>query len=290
MTKHIEEVEKRSFKDKFKIFMIFLVIILTLLYCYARYLGTTGLIVNEITIVNSEIPDSFNGVKIVHFSDLHYGRTINEKELVKMVKQINKIKPDIVVFTGDLIDKDIKVDNAMVNILTTQLSLINSTIGKYAITGNHDYNNDFYKNIMVDSAFNIMNNNYDIVYYKSLKPIFLGGLGNYTYANADIQTVMDYYKTNTDLYTIILMHEPDYMNKMKSYPIDLVLAGHSHNGQVRIPFYGKLYTPKGSRSYYDNYYKINKTDLYISSGMGCSTVNVRLFNRPSINFYRLSNK
>ena len=133
-------------------------------------------------------------------------------------------------------------------------------------------------------------NNYDVIYYKSLTPILLGGLGNYTYNNADIESITNYYKTNPDLYTVILVHEPDYMTKMLNANVDLVLAGHSHNGQVRLPLYGKIYTPSKAKKYYDSYYRVNKTDLYISSGIGCSTINVRLFDRPSINFYRLNNK
>lgn len=290
MTKQSEEIKHKSLKDKLRSFIIFFVIILVLIYLYARYVGTTGLLVNEITIVNKQIPDSFNGLKVVQFSDLHYGRTIKEAELKNIVLKINKIKPDIVLFTGDLIDKDIKMTPKDITYITTQLSLITSTVGKYAVVGNHDYNNDFFKKIMIDSSFDLLVNNYDIVYHKSLTPILLGGLGNYTYANANIDMVMDYYKTNPDLYTIILVHEPDYMKKMVDKNIDLVLSGHSHNGQIRIPFYGKLFTPVGAKKYFDDYYKINETDFYISSGIGCSTVNVRLFNRPSINFYRLSNK
>ena len=63
---------------------------------------------------------------------------------------------------------------------------------------------------------------------------------------------------------------------------------HSHNGQIRLPGIGALYTPNGSKKYYDNYYDLDETPLYISSGIGVSIVNYRLFNKPSINFYRIN--
>ena len=66
------------------------------------------------------------------------------------------------------------------------------------------------------------------------------------------------------------------------------MAGHSHNGQIRLPIIGALYTPEGAREYYDEHYVIDGIDLYISSGIGVSLVNYRFWNRPSINFYRLS--
>ena len=75
---------------------------------------------------------------------------------------------------------------------------------------------------------------------------------------------------------------------IKDYNVDLVLSGHSHNGQINIPFIKKYFLPKGSRKYYDNYYKVQDTDLYISSGIGLSRLNLRMFNKPSINFYRIN--
>ena len=91
-------------------------------------------------------------------------------------------------------------------------------------------------------------------------------------------------------YKIILVHEPDYIDTITSKynNINLVLAGHSHNGQINIPYIKKLLLPEGSKKYYNNYYKVNNTNLYISSGLGESKINFRLFNKPSINFYRIN--
>ena len=86
------------------------------------------------------------------------------------------------------------------------------------------------------------------------------------------------------------MHEPDFIDEIDYRKFDLVLAGHSHNGQVRLPFIGALVKPNYAKKYYDEYYKIKNTDLYISSGIGVSEVNFRLFNRPSFNLYRLTNR
>ena len=90
-------------------------------------------------------------------------------------------------------------------------------------------------------------------------------------------------------YKILLLHEPDFIEDVNYQEFNLILAGHSHNGQVRLPFIGALYTPDGSKKYYDEYYDLGKSKLYISSGLGTSTINFRFFNRPSFNFYRLTN-
>ena len=90
-------------------------------------------------------------------------------------------------------------------------------------------------------------------------------------------------------YKILIMHEPDSLDSIKDISFDLVLAGHSHLGQVRIPIIGSIVTPEGAKKYKDEYYQKGNTDLYISGGIGTSKVSFRLFNRPSFNLYRLVN-
>ena len=91
------------------------------------------------------------------------------------------------------------------------------------------------------------------------------------------------------IYEILLIHEPDFIEDVDYGKFDLVLAGHSHNGQVRLPLIGAIIKPVGAETYYDEYYSFGNTDLYVSSGIGVSRVNFRLFNRPSLNFYRIVN-
>jgi len=117
-------MEKRSDRyksNKLKIFLIVIIIILTLVVCtilYSRYIGTSGIEVKERKIVNSKLPESYKGLKIVHLSDIHYGKTINKKKLNKIIDKINLIKPDLVVFTGDLIDTDTKITNKLIEELS----------------------------------------------------------------------------------------------------------------------------------------------------------------------------
>ena len=87
-------------------FILISILIISLILIYARYIGTTGLITKEYKIETRSIPESFDGLKIVHFSDLHYLRITNKDTLKKITEEINQINPDIVFFTGDLIDKD----------------------------------------------------------------------------------------------------------------------------------------------------------------------------------------
>ena len=85
-----------------------------------------------------------------------------------------------------------------------------------------------------------------------------------------------------------IIHEPDYIEQIEYSKFDVIFSGHSHNGQVRLPIIGSMYEPVGAKKYYDEHYDLNGTDLYISSGVGLSWLPIRLFNRPSFNFYRIT--
>lgn len=273
-------------------FLLIFFLIVASTIVYARYGGTVGLSTKEYKIDTKDIADSFDGIKIVHFSDLHYLRVVNKDMLNDVVNEINLINPDIVFFTGDLIDKAYSITDKDTDNLIELLSLINSKYGKYAVIGNHDYvkDNDVISNIYSNSGFSLLVNNYDVIYGNGNDKLFIGGVDTYSYNESDIDKVMDYFKDNDDIsYKIILVHEPDYIdNILNKYNVNLVLSGHSHNGQINIPYVKTLFLPYGSKKYYDNYYRVNNTDLYVSSGIGESRINFRLFNKPSINFYRIN--
>ncbi|MFA7689098.1 MAG: metallophosphoesterase, partial [Bacilli bacterium] len=221
-------------KKKYEILLI-IGFILIIIFLYAMFIGTSGLVVKEYKITNKNIPTSFHGIKIVHMSDIHYGRTINENRLKHIIIEINKFKPDIVVFTGDFIDKDTKLNNNMKNILINNLKDIKATLGKYAIYGNHDYIFKEYPTIIEEGGFSLLKNSYDFIYNESYEPIFIGGIDSMLEGNPDIDSIMEYYNVGENNeeeekvlpnYKIILLHEPDYFDEFKdTYDIDLILAG-----------------------------------------------------------------
>ena len=278
-----------------KVIIILVIIILAISLCllYSRFIATKGLKVKEYKVVNSKITDSYHGLKIIHLTDIHYGSTINEKELNNIVDKVNEIKPDIVVMTGDLIDERLSYDK---DTIINCLSKIEAKLGKFAVSGNHDIPLDDYNYIVKESGFTSLDNKYELIYSKSNEPIIISGIG---YGDEDIGIKTEQFdkyisELKTDdikpIYSILLVHEPDTVDNLDLNKYDLILAGHSHAGQVRLPIIGKLYTPEGAKKYYDEYYKINNTDLYISSGLGTSLYKFRLFNKPSFNFYRITNK
>lgn len=285
-----KKVKKQAIKKVIR-YAILAVVFLYAFFFYTENISTTRIIVKEERIVDNRIPESFKGTKIIHFSDLHYGSNIDLDKVKEIISIINKRKPDIVVFTGDLIDKDAELDNKEQESLITELQKIDASLGKYAVVGDEDKDN--YSTIMNQSNFTLLNNEYDLLYNKTNDAILLTGFASSLNNAIDINKGLDYFNidiANSNIYTIALLHEPDSTEDiLGAHKVDLLLAGHSHNGNIRIPFIGAISKRDGARKYDQAFYEIGNSKLYISSGLGTQNNGIRLFCRPSINFYRLSN-
>ena len=261
INEQLKENKKTKSKKIIKI-LFFIIFILIIILLYSRFIGTKGLKVKEYKIVNENFTDNFYGLKIVHITDLHYGNTTNNSDLKKIVDKVNLIKPDIIVFTGDLLDKDL--NNEELEEFKDILNNMKSNIKKYAVNGNHDEN---FSEILKETGFTDLNNNYDSLYNSNNSVILFSGINTNDDINDAIKNInnflSDEQNTNKIIYKIMLMHEPDKILDFDYNNYDLILAGHSHNGQITIPFIGSLYKPNGSKKYYKEYYELEDTKIYI---------------------------
>ncbi len=294
MEKKDEEknLKERSMKAKIISKLLIFVLFLGLVYLYARYVGTTGLKVREYNIINENIPTSFDGFSIVHFSDLELGTTFEVEDVEGLVEEINSLSPDLVVFTGDIVAPKHSLSVEDQEVLESALSAIDPEIGKYSVRGDDDQYTDVYNQVMAAARFKDISNSYELVYYKGLTPIVLYGLDSLNAGVQDYQSTFSYPSKEEDTtymatYRILLAHEPDTVEKIGDYNVSLMLSGHSHNSEINIPYLKDFYNIKGAKNYYDSYYKVDGTDLYVSSGLGTSKFKVRLFDKPSISIFRL---
>ena len=272
-----------SFKKTIKSFIFKIIILIILVFVYGSFIETKIIKINTYNLKDN-IPDNFNNLKIIHISDIHYGTTINQKELNTIINKINKLNPDIVLFTGDLIDKSIFVNDSIKKELINSLSKIKVKLYKYSILGDED-KPEIYEEIMSNSNFITLNNEAKLLYYKGETPILIAGFSPInSKPNYEILANEAY----QNLYKIIIFHEPDSYESIKNYNCNLVLSGHNLGGIIKIPFTNKKIINKENAVIYNNsYYKINNTKLYISNGLGGNN-NFRLNNYPSINLYRIT--
>ena len=275
---------------------ILLIIVISLVLAYSHFIATQMITLHEYKITNENIPENYDGLKIIQISDIHYGRMFDKNKLNRLIKSINEQEPDIVVLTGDLIDKDTNLTTTMANELGEGLKKIQANVAKYAITGNHDYKFDEWQNIIETGNFENLNNTYDTIYKNGYSSILIAGVSTVVdkqNINDKLTSTIDYinsFENGGPVYKILLIHEPDVIDKLNNNKFDLILAGHTHGGQVRLPFLPPIILPTNGQKYPGPYYKIGNADMYVSNGLGVSTIDFRLFDTPSYNIYRLTNK
>ncbi|MGL5381688.1 metallophosphoesterase [Clostridium sp.] len=261
-------------------------ILLVSLGIYTTYIERNLLVSKKHNIIINENGET--DLKIVHFTDTQLGDFYTLENLEKAVNKINKLKADVVVFTGDLIDH--AADYEDLDKVEGALSKIEAKIGKYAVYGNHDIGGGaikYYEDIMTKSGFITLENQKASIEVDGKIINFYGaddalmGIHN---ADETMRGVVE------DEVNILLIHEPDLIDEYNEYPIDLALSGHSHGGQVYIPFYGPIKKNYLAEKYNKGFYTLDnerKTKIYVNTGLGNTKVPFRLFNIPQISLFKL---
>ena len=248
---------------------IILLVLFLIGYLLTRYVGNYGIIVKECPVYSNKINEDWNGTKIVQFSDINYNEY--RKNISEVIQKINLTNADYVIYTGDLINKNYKVTEEDKNFLRTEISKIKAT-NKYAIRGEND--NEIFDEIFLNSDFQILEVNE--VYRLHSKRSYM----NLLVLNDNIDNI----PLDDEIYNIVLTHNPNNIDKiLKVYHPDLILAGHNLNGSINLPLIKSINGGKYNKAYYE----INNTKIYVSGGIGNRDHEHRLFNHPSINFYRL---
>ncbi len=254
---------------------------MSFLWLQARWINPYKLQINQMTLTSDYIEEK---VRIIQLTDIHLGKYYKSKRLDKLIDKVNELKPDLIVFTGDLID-DNRTFNE-VNEIVECLTKLEATYGKYAVYGNHDYayeGDSRYRLIMQQSGFNLLVNECKLVKLDNGQKINLIGLDDCIAGNTNIEIAFKDVEDNG--YNLLMVHEPDIVSELQGLPIDLLLSGHSHGGQIRFPFIGALYTPKYSKTYTKGLYKFNeqsRMQFYVSSGIGVTILPYRLMNPPEV--------
>ena len=237
---------------------------------------------NMIGVSNFHIKTSkiSNKVRIVHLSDLHgkqFG--LDNKTLIDKVKQQ---KPDIIVFTGDLVDSKTKDFYPSVN----TLSQLNKLAQIYYIPGNHEYNSgksDLLFRLLKEVNVEVLNCDSRNITANGESIEILGideAVNDINY----IENKLIEFEKSSD-FKILLSHFPENFSRYYcNYGVNLVLSGHAHGGQFHIPFIGGVYAP--GQGFFPKYYKgnylKNGVDLIVSRGLGNSVIPLRVFNNPEI--------
>jgi len=214
------------------------------------------------------------GFRIVQISDLHCDRTPRNEE--RAVRIINSLKPDIVVATGDYLN-----DERGLPRLRQMLGRIEAPLGKFAVTGNFEVLHWPGLDVLEGSTFRVLDWE-TVPVSKGEDTIAITGMG-FVRSDASRDPFQGF---SQDRYDIFLFHTPDLVEDFANRGIDLYLCGHTHGGQIALPWYGALITfSKFGKKYESGRYQVGDTTLFVNRGLGMEprpAPQMRFFARPQI--------
>lgn len=265
-------------KGSLKKRLIIYAIILAVFIVFSSWQNSM-LTVSEYGYISDKIGDELDGFNIVHLSDYH-NKSFGKGQK-RIIKKISALEPDIIVITGDIVDSyHTNVDRAIE--FAEETAKITDT---YYITGNHEHrldDKDFDKlmnglkqagvKLLIDESADIEKNGESFV---------LTGFDDESLVNIEYNCP----ELADDKLNIVLAHEPQLIEDYSSHGnIDLVLTGHAHGGQFRLPFIGAVYAPDQGLNpeYTEGMHKMGDTSMIVSRGIGNSAFPLRLFNFPEI--------
>lgn len=248
-----------------------------------------GIVITKYEYANKKLPEKFNGFKVLHISDLH-----NKNYGERLINKIKKINPDIIVITGDLIDRRKTIINTAADFIDGIVKIAPT----YYVSGNHEQLSkhfDELKTVLHKSNVIIMDNSYATL-YKDGFSIGLIGIAdpainfgkktylkenNFSYVRDNITKLIK--DINTD-FNVLLSHRPELFSVYNELKIDLVFSGHAHGGQIRIPFVGGVLSPNQGffPKYSEGMHSEGATSIVVSRGLGNSVFPFRIFNRPEL--------
>ena len=259
-----------------KILILILIIIILIPFCLYQ---NKHLVITTYTYESEKLGADLDGYRIVQISDLHNAEF--GKENKKLLETIRSCSPDIIVITGDLVDSNhTNVERAVAFVKEAV-----KVAPVYYVTGNHEYwldpseNEQMMQGILAAGAYDLDDEAVRIE--KGDSSFLLVGLDDQHLSDETLKNLLREQKSEL---SIELAHEPQYLQNYANAEADLVLTGHAHGGQIRLPFVGGIVAPDQGflPEYTSGQYNSADTEMIVSRGLGNSIIPVRLFNYPEV--------
>ena len=245
----------------------------------------------EITQVSLKLPrlgKAFEGFRLVQVSDIHMGGWMNAAHFSYVMKLALKQGADLLALTGDFVDwrLDQNVVAGAIEDLSEEFEMLGN-VERVGVLGNHDVRSapgDIRKMMKNHQILDLTNDVHTIM--RGAESLNIAGVDDMHYGHPDLNKVVA--ALPEDGSAILLSHEPDFADESaKIGRFDLQISGHSHGGQVLIPFIRPSYLPRGGRKYYDGLYQVGTMLQYTNRGVGMVSPYVRFNCRPEITVFTL---
>jgi uncharacterized protein len=260
---------------------------------YAGEISRHEMSIERITIQLPKLPEAFRGLKIAQVSDFHYAEYTEPFFIRRVVREVNALKPDVVALTGDFITNGFWSASETVNFAykcAEMLAAIECP-ERYAVLGNHDCGVARYMHAVTDA---LATHSISLLVNQAV-PLERGGARLWVAGTGDAmckkckldEAIPDAARKDNEA-VILLAHEPDILPKVAHYDVSLMLSGHTHGGQVRIPFLPPMFLPPYGRHYIEGLYQVGSTQLYVNRGIGTVNLPFRLNCPPEITLITLA--
>lgn len=209
------------------------------------------------------LPGFFSGLRIVQLSDIHHGLFLPKNWLAEAVQQTNRLDPDIVALTGDFVS----YSKSHIEPAAEALGRLRARYGVYAVLGNHDFRvgADAVVSGLRRQRIEILRNRHVALRFGG-ESLYLAGVDDYGYG-ADLRIAMR--GIPREAASVLLAHNPRIISSAARHGVSLVLAGHTHGGQVNLPLIGTVYGRSPERLRYKiGWDKLATTQIYVSRGIG----------------------
>ncbi len=248
---------------------------------------------NEVRI--DDLPEAFDGFRIAQLSDIHLDEFTEPYFLNAVVRRINRFAPDAVVLTGDFVTKEHLLRQFAIGAAWRCAEILDGLAcrQRYAVLGNHDVlvGADAITEALKAHSIAVLRNAF-LPIERNGGRIWMAGLSDPLEGLPDLEAAIPPIIRNLPHEPVVLLcHPPDYVDTLLLQPagpsVALMLSGHTHGGQVRLPFVGALVLPQMGRRYVEGWYRLERMQLYVNRGIGSVGVPFRLNCPPEISLFTL---
>lgn len=247
---------------------------------YGSFIEPRIILTREYDVNIGALAASTEEIKVVVIGDFHLGPYNDEYLVENVVRKVEKIKPDMIIMTGDYVTSD---SEAVIGFAA--LSRLEPPYGIFGVTGNHDYADDNVQAIidtLSSYGVNFLRNSGAVISANG-RDLYVAGVDDYWFGEMDITKSL--INKRPGMPSIFIAHNPDVVNYVPTpLRFGVMVSGHTHGGQIRLPFIGSLVQPPTDlpKEYSKGFYEYEGRQMFINSGLGQVGPRARLFNPPEI--------
>ncbi len=258
--------------------------LLVSLFLYAKLIEPNWIDIHKVQLRLPHLASEFNGYRIVQISDLHTDKLMRKRRLRSIFRLVNQQKPDLIAMTGDFVTE---YQQKFIPDFQSSLKELKPKDKTVAVLGNHDHLSNpqaIRKALVANDIIDLNNRVYSIK--RDNATLNIAGVDDVLVGKPRLDLVLQ--QLGSEGAAIILVHEPDFADTSAlTGKFDLQLSGHSHAGQVRLPFFKPPALPTMGKKYYEGLTQVGDMNIYTNRGVGMTGLHIRFGSRPEITVFDL---